>query len=197
MKIRRLMLGIPIALCTALLISSLPGCASSAKTGAKESAVSQDVGKQAAAKQGMPKAVGKVLGMSNKAKTITIADKKLGNVMIKFNDATKGLEHAKKGKAAIVNFKVVGDDKIATVVKPKLAKLPKGVTEIMPAEVAKLIAAKSDYLLIDSRPGKRHAAGHIPTAISVPVAKLKKEFATILPNDHKDKLLIFYCGGPT
>ncbi|MEN8142081.1 MAG: rhodanese-like domain-containing protein [Thermodesulfobacteriota bacterium] len=197
MKIRKLMLGIPIALCSALLISSLPGCASSGKDGVKESAISRDMGKQAAAKQAMPKAVGKVLGMSNKAKTITIADKKLGNVMIKFNDATKGLEHAKKGHAAIVNFKVVGGDKIATVVKPKLAKLPKGVSEIMPAELAKIMAAKSDYLLVDSRPGKRYAAGHIQTAISAPVPKLKKQIATILPSDNKDKLLIFYCGGPT
>ena len=197
MKIRKLMLGIPIALCTALLLTSLPGCMSSAKSGAEKSAANQDVGKQAAAKQGTPKAVGKVLGMSNKAKTITINDKKLGNVMIKFNDATKGLEFAKKGEAAIVLFKMAGDDKVATVVKPKLAKLPKGVSEVMPEDLAKIIAAKSDYMLIDSRPGKRYAAGHIPTSISAPVEKLKKEFATILPSDNKDKLLIFYCGGPT
>ncbi len=197
MKIRKLMLGIPIAICSVMLISSLPGCIGSATDGANKSAVSQDIGKQAAAKKGTPKAAGKVLGMSKKAKTITIADKKLGNVMIKFNDATKGLEFAKKGSAAIVNFKVVGEDKIATVVKPKLAKLPKGVSEIMPKELAKVIGAKSDYMLIDSRPAKRYAAGHIETAVSVPVAKLKKEFATILPNDNKNKLLIFYCGGPT
>ena len=187
MQFKKLMLGIPVFLCAALLITAGP-------------TVSQagiDTGKQATAQQNGPVTKGKVLGMSKKAKTITIKDKKLGLVMIKFNDDTKGLEHAKKGKAAIVKYKVVGTDKIATIIKPKLAKLPKGVTEIVPEELAKMIAAQADYMLIDSRPGKRYAAGHIASAISMPVAKLKKEGKTLLPQDNKDKLLIFYCGGPT
>ena len=188
MQIKKLMLGLPLLFCATLLLT---GC-----NVAKQTAT-VDAGKVAAAKQSEPVAKGKVLGMSKKAKTITVQDKKLGNVMIKFNDATKGLEFAKKGEAAIVKFKVVGDDKIATVVKPKLAKLPQGVTEIKPDELAEVIAAGSDYLLVDSRPAKRYAAGHIPTAKSAPVGKLEKEFATILPMDNKDKLLLFYCGGPT
>ncbi len=187
MKIKKLMLGIPVFLCAALLVTASPTLSHAAV----------DAGKQATTQQDGVAAKGKVLGMSNKAKTITIEDKKLGLVMIKFNDDTKGLEHAKKGAAAIVRYKVVGADKIATVIKPKLAKLPKGVTEIVPSELAEMIAAQADYLLIDSRPGKRYAAGHIATAISMPVAKLKKEGKTLLPQDNKDKLLIFYCGGPT
>ena len=188
MKIKKLMLGVPIFLCAALLVATGPTVTF---------AEADSAGKTAAAKQGEPVAKGKVLGMSKKAKTITVQDKKLGNVMIKFNDATKGLEFAKKGEAAIVKFKVVGDDKVATIVKPKLAKLPKGVSEIKPEDLAKIIDAGSDYLLIDSRPAKPYAAGHIPTAISVPVAKLEEKFASILPMDNKDKLLLFYCGGPT
>jgi predicted sulfurtransferase len=188
MKIKKLMLGVPLLLCAALLVTTGPTVTY---------AGADSVGKTAAAKQGEPVVKGKVLGMSKKAKTITVEDKKLGNVMIKFNDATKGLEYAKKGEAAIVKFKVVGDDKIATVVKPKLAKLPKGVTEIKPDALAKIIADGSDYLLVDSRPAKRYAAGHIPTAISAPVATLEEKFASILPMDNKDKLLLFYCGGPT
>ncbi|MCK4839454.1 MAG: rhodanese-like domain-containing protein [Desulfobulbaceae bacterium] len=187
MQFKKLMLGIPVFLCAALLVTSSPISGHAAVK----------AGKQATAQQKGPTAKGKVLGMSNKAKTITIKDKKLGLVMIKFNDDTKGLEHAKKGEAAIVKYKVLGADKIATVIKPKLAKLPKGVTEIMPNDLAELIDSKADYMLIDSRPGKRYAAGHIATAISMPVDKLKKEGKTLLPQDNKDKLLIFYCGGPT
>lgn len=187
MQIKKLMLGIPVFLCAGLLITSSPTLSYAAV----------DTATQATAKQAGPVVKGKVLGMSNKAKTITIKDKKLGMVMIKFNDDTKGLKYAKKGEAAIVKYKIVGDDKIATVIKPKLAKLTPGVTEIMPDELAKMIDAKTDYILIDSRPGKRYAAGHIASAISMPVEKLKKEGQTILPQDNKDKLLIFYCGGPT
>ena len=113
MKIKKLMLGVPLLLCAALLVTTGPTVTYAGTDGA---------GKAAAAKQSEPVVKGKVLGISKKAKTITVQDKKLGNVMIKFNDATKGLEFAKKGAAAIVKFKVVGDDKVATLVKPKLAK---------------------------------------------------------------------------
>ncbi len=144
---------------------------------------------------------GKILGKSKKAKTITI---KAGgkSVMVKFDDSTEGVEHAAKGKSAIIKFKMVDNDKVATVIKPKLAKLPKGVTEIQPKELAELVAKgpkKANYVLVDSRPGKRYDDGHIPTAISIPVPKIKKEGKTILAEKvpSKDTLLIFYCGGPT
>lgn len=144
---------------------------------------------------------GKILGKSKKAKTISI---KAGDktVMVKFDDSTKGVEHAAKGKAAIIKFKMVGKDKVATVIKPKLAKMPKGVTEIQPDALAELVKKgpkKAKYLLVDSRPGKRYAEGYIPTAVSIPVPKMKKEGKTLLAEkaDNKDTLLIFYCGGPT
>ena len=187
MKIKKLILGVPVLLCAALLISCAPAVTN----------VGVDKAENATARQAEPVAKGKVLGMSKKAKTITIKDKKLGNVMLKFDDATKGLEFAKKGEAAIVKFKMVGDDKVATVVKPKLAKLPTGVSEIMPKDLAGLIDGKNDFVLIDSRPGKPYAQGHIPGAISMPVSSFKEAAANLLPKDNKDKLLVFYCGGPT
>lgn len=144
---------------------------------------------------------GKVLGVSNKAKTITI-EAKGSPVMIKFNDDTKGMEHAAQGEAAIVKFKMMGEDKVAVEVQPKLAQLPEGVTEIQPEELAQLMAMgpeKGNYALIDSRPAGRFHAGHIPGSISIPVEKLKKTGATYIPSDAKikNKTLIFYCGGPT
>jgi len=187
MKIKKLILGVPVLLCAALLVASSPAL----------TYAGVDSAEKATARQAEPVVKGKVLGMSKKARTITIKDKKLGLVMIKFDDNTKGLEHAKKGEAAIVKYRSAGTEMIATVVKPKLAKLPKGVSEIMPEELIELIDNKNDFVLIDARPGKRYAQGHIPSAISMPVNAFKEKAATMLPQDNKDKLLLFYCGGPT
>jgi hypothetical protein len=67
------------------------------------------------------------------------------------------------------------------------------------AEVVKLVAMgpeKGNYTLVDARPGGAYLSGHIPTAISLPYGKFADECTTVLPQD-RDKLLIFYCGGPT
>lgn len=136
---------------------------------------------------------GKVLGVSKKAKTISV---KVGkkNLMVRFDTATKGMEYINKGHVAIINYEVRDGHKVATVIKPKLVKLPPGVTTIEPEEVAALVALgpeKGNYMLVDSRPASRYNQAHIPTAVSIPVPKLKKEIATILPTD-KNKLIIFY-----
>jgi predicted sulfurtransferase len=142
---------------------------------------------------------GQVVGKSNKAKTISISvgkGKDAKTVMVKFDDKTKGVEHASKGHAAIIAYEVRGKDKYATVIKPKLAKLPEGVTEIKTPELQKMVADKADMVLVDARPAGRYAAGHLPGAISLSVPKMKETKAALLPKD-KNKLLIFYCGGPT
>ena len=142
---------------------------------------------------------GKVVGKSNKAKTISITVGKgdaAKTVMVKFDDQTKGVEFAKKGEAAIINWEQRGDDQFATVIKPKLAKLPEGVTEIKTDEMYELLNSGTPLTLVDARPESRYSQAHIPGAISIPVAKLKKMKAEVLPDD-KDKLLVFYCGGPT
>lgn len=141
---------------------------------------------------------GKVLGVSKKAKTISIEVGKKTE-MVKFDDSTTGMEHAKVGEAAIINFTSKGKDKVAVVIKPKLAKLPEGVKEMQPDELAELVAMgtkKGKYFLVDSRPGARFDEGTIPTAVSIPVPKMKEAGKDLLPAD-KDKLLIFFCGGPT
>lgn len=142
---------------------------------------------------------GPIVGKSNKAKTISI---QLGKgdaaktMMVKFDDKTKGVEFAKKGEAAIITWEQRGSDKFATVIKPKLAKLPAGVTEIKVEEMYTLISANTPMTLVDARPKMRYDQAHLPGSISIPVPKLKKMKAEVLPDD-KDKLLIFYCGGPT
>jgi len=142
---------------------------------------------------------GKIVGKSNKAKTITIKvgkGDKAKTVMLKFDAKTTGVEHAVKGHAAIIHYEKRGGDIYAVKIQPKLAKLPPGVTEISVAEVKALMDKQTDFVLIDARPAKRYAQAHLPGAISIPVPKLKKQGAKVLPKD-KDRLLVFYCGGPT
>jgi predicted sulfurtransferase len=142
---------------------------------------------------------GKIVGMSKKAKTISIQvgkGDKAKTIMVKFDSKTKGTKYANKGEAAIIVWEKRGNDQYATVVKPKLAKLPEGVTEIKPKEMKKLLDKNTAMVLVDSRPSKRYAQSHLPTAISIPVAQFKAKAPELLPKD-KDMPLVFYCGGPT
>lgn len=142
---------------------------------------------------------GSVVGKSNKAKTISISvgkGDKAETIMVKFNDKTTGLQFANKGEAALIAWEQRGDDKFATEIKPKLAKLPKGVTEIKVEEMYALVSNSTPMTLVDARPESRFDQAHLPDAVSVSVPKLKKMGEKALPAD-KNKLLIFYCGGPT
>lgn len=142
---------------------------------------------------------GEIVGQSEKAKSISIEVGKgdaAKTMMLKFDDQTKGVEHAVKGHAAIISFEVRGNDKYATEIKPKLAKLPEGVTEIKTEEMQELIKNRTDLLLVDSRPASRYGQSHLPGAVSIPVPLLEEKQAAALPED-KNTLLVFYCGGPT
>lgn len=183
---RKLALGLPLLLCTALLATTGPAWGNPEPVTTPVSAV-----------QAADTISGKVLGVSKKAKTITLEGEK-GPVMLKFDAATTGMEHAAAGEAAIITFRVEGKEKVAAAIKPKLATLPTGVLEITPADLVTLVsAAKGDYVLIDSRPAARYAEAHIPTAISIPVEKMGELAKTMLPQDQKDKVLVLYCGGVT
>lgn len=154
-----------------------------------------------AAPQNANSFTGKITGKSNKAKTISI-EVSGKNEFVKFDDKTVGIEHAADGEAAIVQFEMRGVDRFATVVKPKLATLPEGVTEMKTDELAKLIAMGPDegnYVLVDSRPAARYHEGHIPTAISLPDTVHMETGDANLPADVRLKktTLIFYCGGFT
>lgn len=191
MNTKKLLRCIPVLLFAAFLVSG--------PSGTMSTATAADQAPAAAQSKNVLK--GKVLGKSNKAKTISI-DVKGDTKMVKFDDNTKGLEHAAAGEAAIIEFEVRGGDKFATMIKPKLAQLPKGVVEMQPEDLAKLIALgpeQGNYALLDARPAPRYHEGHIPTAVSLPVGKMKTTGAAYLPGDAKirNTQLIFYCGGPT
>jgi len=142
---------------------------------------------------------GPVVGRSNKAKTISITVGKgdaAKTMMVRFDDETEGLDYAKKGEAAIIKWEQRGEDRFATVIEPKLAKLPQGITEIKTDELYKMLQDHVPMVLADARPVIRYNQGHLPGAVSIPVPLLKEQQEAVLPKD-KDKLLVFYCGGYT
>ncbi|MBU0664314.1 MAG: rhodanese-like domain-containing protein [Proteobacteria bacterium] len=146
----------------------------------------------------VPVYMGNVADVSRKAKVIAIEVGKgaaAKTVLVKFDDKTKGIENAVPGHASIINYEMRGGEPWATVVKPKLAKLPAGVTEIKTAELKTMMDKGEKFTLVDSRPAKRFAASNLPGAINIPSDEFEKQ-ANKLP-ENKDELLVFYCGGPT
>ena len=157
-----------------------------------------------AEKSGDLKVKGQVKAVSNKAKTLSLNVKDKGVMLFKFNNDTKFINFTKTKEikyptAVLVTYKTEGPDNMALSIKKALVSPPKGVTEIKTEEVAALVEKGPDagnYFLVDARPATVASAGHIPTAVSIPVNVLKKKGAELLPSD-KNKLLVFYCGGPT
>ena len=193
MKFKTIAKFIPMVLMLALIMS---GCAQQSGT---TSSTQEAKPAPVAEKKDANVLKGPIVGRSNKAKTISItvgAGDAAKTMMLRFDDNTEGLDFAKKGEAAIINWEQRGDDKFATVIKPKLAKLPEGVTEIKVEELYQLLEDQVPMTLADARPAMRYNQGHLPTAVSIPVPLLKEKKAEVLPED-KDKLLIFYCGGYT
>jgi hypothetical protein len=102
-------------------------------------------------------------------------------------------------KEVLVSFTGSEAKPLATEVAVKMPyKVPER-QKITNAEVAELVAMgpeKGEYTLVDARPAEAYIAGHIPTAISLPYGSFQENCITALPLD-KNRLVIFYCGGPT
>ena len=198
MKKHWLRIGIPLALLAGTVFFS--GCArDTASIAQQEQAVTAQTDKQQTDKQSATVYTGSVVGKSNKAQTVSIevgtgAD--VQTYMLKFDDDTTGLEHAEPGEAAIISWEQRGEDKFAVEIKPKLATLPEGVTEIGVDELFQLVENDSPMVLADARPEMRYNQAHLPGAVNIPVPLLEEKKEAVLPKD-KNTLLIFYCGGYT
>lgn len=184
-----------LAFALILLAAVTAGCAGPGTTGSGPAPAAP----QAVSKKAVPTYKGKIAGMSEKARTIAIKvgpETNMEMKMLRFDGKTTGTKFAKKDEAVTITYEMRGQEAYALTIKPNLAKLPAGVTEIKTGELQALLDKKTDLLVIDARPEGRYAQSHLPGAVSISVEKLEREQAAILPKD-KEKLLVFYCGGPT
>jgi hypothetical protein len=117
-------------------------------------------------------------------------------------DQTSGPEKLKglpKGKEILVSYSGGEAKPLATDIKVKQPYKVPDEQKITNDEVVNLVAMgpeKGRYTLVDARPTGAYLGGHIPTAISLPFDSFEDNCTTVLPPD-KDRLLVFYCGGPT
>jgi rhodanese-related sulfurtransferase len=59
-------------------------------------------------------------------------------------------------------------------------------------ELARRLEEGDELVVLDVRPAEEHAAGHLPSAVSIPVAELRRRLAE-LPRDRE---IVAYCRGP-
>jgi len=137
---------------------------------------------------------------------------KAGNIIwiVKYDDQTSVVDGDKTSgadsikdippnKEVLVSFSGGEAKPLATEIAIKQPYKVPEKQKISNDEVVKLVAMgpeKGKYTLIDARPAGAFLGGHIPTAISLPFDSFEESCSTVLPED-KDRLLVFYCGGPT
>ena len=145
---------------------------------------------------------GKLQARSNKAKTMRVFTGN-GTWLVNFDgkteiDGAKSIGKIKKNIEVLVDYEKRGNTLFAksVTVKPAADIPAKWILDVK--EMKKLIAmgpVKGNYALYDARPGKLFPAAHLKGAISNYDGKFAKNIGK-LPKD-KNKLLVFYCGGPT
>ena len=145
---------------------------------------------------------GKMGSVSNKAETIKI---QVGPAtwVVPFDAETelvggKSLDAIGKGKEIAIHYEDDDGELYATKI---YVKPPATVPEeklIKLDELSALVEKGPEagqFTLVDARPGPRYHEAHLPGSISIYDAQFDKNLAK-LPKD-KDRLLIFYCGGPS
>lgn len=137
-------------------------------------------------------------GISQKAETFSVNAGVIWTV--KFDDKTKlvgsppPIGKLPKDKEIAVKFVERNGETYAESISVKQpAKLP--AEKIVSTDFVAEMVEKGDAVIIDSRPAVRFYEGAIPGAINIYDADFDKHIDK-LPKD-KNKLLIFYCAGPT
>jgi len=135
--------------------------------------------------------------LSNKAKSFQVDIGERVQI-VKFTPETQvenveTIKNLQKPIPVLVSYKQDGEDLVATQIKAKpVIKVPDD-KQLTVADVENLLKNPGTYTLIDSRPPINYQEGHIPTAISMPFAKMPSMMDK-LPED-KNALVVFYCGG--
>jgi rhodanese-related sulfurtransferase len=142
-------------------------------------------------------AKGRIEHVSNKAQTIQIGVQGKDPVVVRVGPQTQ-----------FVNAEGLSDLGPPDLIKVEFAKgqpasriekvvfgLPEGVEIGIDEMLAILQGKRGPYFLGDARPEARYKESHIPSAQPT-FPKDEAAFLAALP-DQKDKLIVFYCGGPT
>jgi len=141
---------------------------------------------------------GKIQSITRKAGTIQMMNLKTKKVeVIQFDKQTQ-YQNAKSIKEFIINDVILVDlepGKSALKIKRVLVELPPEMIADTKLIQSLVNGNPNEYMLLDARPLASFNAGHLPTAVALPVTDFKKKI-NLLPKN-KDKLLVFYCGGPT
>ncbi len=155
------------------------------------------------------KVKGKIKTVVGKSSTISTEVAQKGLMVFKFTPETKfvnasGYKDLAHDELLDIEFKVVGAENVATVLKKIIAEIPKGASLMKMDEAIALVEKgpkAGNYTMYDSRPGSRYHTGHIPGSLPMPFGEMEKldkegKLAEKLPKD-KNALVVFYCGGPT
>ena len=192
---------------TLFAVAMLAGCETGPEV--KSQAPAQQTVAAAPQKKDANKVKGKVKTVVGKSNTISIEVPKKGLMVFKFNSETKfknatSYKDLHADELLNIEFKTVGSENIATLLSKVVAELPQGISQIGTDEMKALVAKgpeAGNYLLYDARPPSRYHQAHIPTSLSLPLAMVDQSVKAgskipLMPED-KNKLVIFYCGGPT
>lgn len=109
----------------------------------------------------------------------------------------KGPAAIKPDDYLVVDFTLQGEQVVATAVAAPELLLPPGIKAASLAMIDRFIAgaeAGQNLALIDTRLPEQYKAGHIPGAISIPLTRIMKRTAGLLPPD-RNTVLVFYDDG--
>jgi rhodanese-related sulfurtransferase len=99
--------------------------------------------------------------------------------------------HAFTGKTVVMPIPASSPPSTSNTSVESLAPLLPDPVEL--AEIDGLLTAGA--LLVDARNGDAYAEGHLPTAVSLPLAEVDSHLPEFLSRVPKDRLLITYCNG--
>jgi rhodanese-related sulfurtransferase len=138
---------------------------------------------------------GRIMEISRIAGTIQINVPKQDPVVVRFGPETRFVEAAGIDDLLAPDLIEVEFEpgQPATQIKKVVFGLPPGI-EIDVQQMLGILTSGQPYTLSDTRPRKPYLMGHIPSASQA--FPQDADFASKLPED-KNKLLVFYCGGPT
>lgn len=132
--------------------------------------------------------------------TLRVNDDKLLLVSWNRKTAVKNLNSPAEIKAddyLVVDLFLQGEQLVAATINSPPVILPAGVATIPIEQLDAVVAGDQTgqaLTLVDTRPASKFAAGHIPGARSIPLARIVKRTAGLLPED-KNAPIVFYDDG--